>query len=492
MKSKCAAAPTPTPSLSSGRTERKAPRLRELDLKSLPWMALPPAPMPWAAHAAGGKAATPAAQELFEIHDARWRLGSIERLAACDRPDPAFRRLYPIDSGLLLLDDRGHARSFGSIQAAALRYDRAGRLVAQTGFAHDIYRLGVHPLGRGFITMSADCVVHAYDENLKLQFEAGLAEGPELRRLGNHFTIQHQYLKHHIRCVALAPDQRRYLFTAVDEAWCVARNGERRWGVKLPLKEGWKRVATASNRDSTDRQIQRALRLMNLSLPLEPDQLRHRYRELARRWHPDHNHGSLPAHRKMQALNLAAELLTAVDLGAVSSSCEQGTVVATSFEMGGCAIEFDFGELLASDWIYAATFAAHENAVYLASYDGRVVLVDDHGVGLRGYDLGSVPRAIVDTGDYLYILTYGRLYVLRAGSLRALIDTCDAGNLVVAQGGFGLLEKKRLRWFSPAVELLGSILSRDPIRRVYCSAKAMVVETRQRRALIGGAPRWWE
>jgi len=44
----------------------------------------------------------------------------------------------------------------------------------------------------------------------------------------------------------------------------------------------------------------------------------------------------------------------------------------------------------------------------------------------------------------------------------------------------------------PEGELRGSILSRDPIRRVYCSAKAMVVETRQRRALIGGAPRWWE
>ena len=82
--------------------------------------------------------------------------------------------------------------------------------------------------------------------------------------------------------------------------------------------------------------------------------------------------------------------------------------------------------------------------------------------------------------------------MLRADSLRALIDTCDAGNLVVAQGGFGLLEKKRLRWFSPAGELRGSILSRDPIRRVFCSTATMVVETRQRRALIGGAPRWWE
>jgi hypothetical protein len=48
-----------------------------------------------------------------------------------------------------MFDDLGHARGFGAIQAAALRYDRAGGLAAKAGFVCDIYRLGVHPLGRG-------------------------------------------------------------------------------------------------------------------------------------------------------------------------------------------------------------------------------------------------------------------------------------------------------------------------------------------------------
>jgi hypothetical protein len=63
---------------------------------------------------------------------------------------------------------------------------------------------------------------------------------------------------------------------------------------------------------------------------------------------------------------------------------------------------------------------------------------------------------------------------------------------VLAKGGFGLLENKRLRWFSQTGEYLGSVLSQDPIRRVYCSADAMVVETRQRRAIITGALPWWK
>jgi hypothetical protein len=39
-----------------------------------------------------------------------------------------------------------------------------------------------------------------------------------------------------------------------------------------------------------------------------------------------------------------------------------------------------------------------------------------------------------------------------------------------------VLEKKCFRWFNKEGCLLGSILSKDPIRRVYCSAEGMVVE----------------
>ena len=40
-----------------------------------------------------------------------------------------------------------------------------------------------------------------------------------------------------------------------------------------------------------------------------------------------------------------------------------------------------------------------------------------------------------------------------------------------------MLEKKCFRWFNKEGRLLGSILSKDPIRRVYCSAEGMVVES---------------
>jgi hypothetical protein len=54
--------------------------------------------------------------------------------------------LYPTETGVLMLGDLGSATGLGEIKSAALRYDRNGTLQAKTGFAHDIYRIGVHPM----------------------------------------------------------------------------------------------------------------------------------------------------------------------------------------------------------------------------------------------------------------------------------------------------------------------------------------------------------
>src|SRR5690606_32059869 len=96
---------------------------------------------------------------------------------------------------------------------------------------------------------------------------------------------------------------------------------------------------------------------------------------------------------------------------------------------------------------YAAAFAGNTQDVFVAGYSGRVVHLDEAGRPLRVYDIGSVPRKIADTGDYLYVLTDTRLYVLQGEVLHALIDTSDAGEIIVGETGFALVEKRRLRWY---------------------------------------------
>jgi len=70
----------------SHRNGRQA-HLRELDLKSLPYVTLPRPPV---------RCEQPERRppdDMFEIRDTKWRLRSVEKLPAAERPDPAFRRL---------------------------------------------------------------------------------------------------------------------------------------------------------------------------------------------------------------------------------------------------------------------------------------------------------------------------------------------------------------------------------------------------------------
>ena len=149
-------------------------------------------------------------------------------------------------------------------------------------------------------------------------------------------------------------------------------------------------------------------------------------------------------------------------------------------------------EVQAADWIYAASFSGRTQDVFLAGYSGKIVQVNGEGQPIRAYDIGAVPRQIIDTGDYLYLLTDTRLYTLRDDSLVGLMDTTESGELFVAQTGFGLLQKKCFQWFREDGTHLGTIATKNPIRRIYYTPQGMVVETRQRRAIIGGVTTWWE
>ena len=146
----------------------------------------------------------------------------------------------------------------------------------------------------------------------------------------------------------------------------------------------------------------------------------------------------------------------------------------------------------ASDWIYATNFGSSDNRVFLAGYSGKVVEVSDRGVPVRVYDLGAVPRHIIQTDSHLYLLTDTRLYVLSEDRLEALVDVFGQGDLMVGDTGFGLLESKAFSWFGPTGRRVGGVRTKDPIRRVLSAPQGLVVETRQHRATVVGAPSWWK
>jgi hypothetical protein len=114
-----------------------------------------------------------------------------------------------------MLDNFGKATGLGTVEAAALCFNRAGKQVAKKGLLHNVYRVGVHPTGHGFIALSQDCILHAYNDALEPIIETDIAAAPEIVAIRKRFEISDDRLKNHIRCVALSQDTGRYLFTAV-------------------------------------------------------------------------------------------------------------------------------------------------------------------------------------------------------------------------------------------------------------------------------------
>jgi hypothetical protein len=485
--------------VTSHRKDRIPPPIHEIDISSIKYVPLPRSPLRWEEKLKNQEIAKcPKATEFFEVRDANWEISSVEKVPMDERPDPAFRKIHAINSGLLLIDDLGNAEGFNDFESAALSYDREGNFITKKGLTNSIYRLGTNPLGHGFISMSKGCEVHAYDQKLKSILLTSLKEAPEIQAISKKYGISNDNLKNHIRCVAISPDLTRYLFTVVNEAWCIDITGKGLWGVKLPVTEGWTRIAEPSKNYSTCGEIEEALSTMELALPVTPNNIKQRYRELAKKWHPDLNKDNPAAEKKMKQLTAAAEVLTGIDehyLPQYTESRYEKEIERTTYETAEGSITFSFSysvdELTASDWIYAASFAGKSNSIYLAGYSGRVISINENGNEVLAYDIGSVPRRIIDTDDFLYLLTDTRLYILLNDSLYKIIDTYDCGDLIVTLNGFGLLEKKCFRWFHEDGTYLGSIHTKNPIRRVYWASGKMIVETRQRRAKVTGSPPWW-
>lgn len=506
------------------RRHRPVARAVRLELSTLPYVRLPKAPAQWEERQREDAelAAERESNELdgvnkrhaeragkrrtlscFSVDGANWELTSEEKLTGAKRPDPSYKDVYPTAGSTYWVDTKGHREGFEEAASVLRVTDRAGEVVAERGLAHDVYRADVNTDGSGILLMSRDGVLHGYSDQLEQVIADRVGDLPEYRAQAERLGIEPRDLRTHVRCVAVSPDQSRFLITVVDEAWCISiTTGEVLWGLRFPAQEGWTRAVTPrSERFGTSAEIEAALELMDLALPTTPTDITRQYRKLAMQWHPDRNAGDARATGRFQELAQAMELLSGADLAGIGGrELEEITyeriLSRTTLDVGsGQRVEFSIGMVMsekgAADWIYAANFGANDNRAFLAGYSGKVVEVSEGGTALRAYDIGAVPRHIAETDSHLYLLTDTRLYVLSGDRLDALVDVFGQGDLVIGETGFGLLESKVFSWFTPTGRRLGSVRTKDPLRRVFSLPASLVVETRQHRAVVKGPPSWW-
>lgn len=482
---------------------RRAEKPKIIDLSSLPYVRLPRAPAGWEERDVQQKSDSPVPKEelpLFAVEGADWHVDDPQTLEKSERPDPAFKRMFLTAGHTYALDPRGRSKGYEDSVSILRVADRTGAAKEERGLPYDVYRADVNVDGSGIIFLSREAILHAYDHTLASLLSVQIGDVPEHQAASERLGIPERQKKNHIRCVALSNNTRSYLFTVVDEAWCMRRNGEPAWGLRMPTPEEWTRCSTRTEKCGTSAEISQALKLMGLELPVTPDEVTLGYKRAAMETHPDRN--SAPdAVERMQDLNAAMNLLTGTDLSDLSLAATE----TVSYEkiLSRTSVDLDSGhvvsveitmvvsEAAAADWIYAADFAARDDSAYIAGYSGRVIAIAADGTPKRVYDIGAVPRQIIDVGEHLYFLTDTRLYVLSGDRLEALVDVFEKGELLVGETGFALLESKSLTWFSPSGLAEGTVKTRDPIRRVFSTPEGVAIETRRHRALVRGAPPWW-
>lgn len=440
---------------------------------------------------------SPSSQPLFTVSESSgWILVGERKLKNEEQPHPSFDVAAVDGSGTWLLDRSGKSASRPDAKSVLRRLDRLGRLVGEKPLGHDTYRIGTGTAGSSIAIMDSSGGLHIYDAGLNLVVEANLHDDS---RVVDHFrTIDTNYwgeFKSQVRAVDVSYEGNRYLFTLADEAWCCTVSGQAVWGVVMPLKEGWKRVVRRTERFGVGREIDDALRLLGLSLPVSPAEIKQKYRSLALAHHPDRNPGNPSAAEKMKALNSAFEVLTGVDPSTLGFEESDITYFARTrpdhvIEMEGIRLEITMSIGTPQDWVYAASFAAADGCAFVATYSGRVILLSREGRPLLVYDIGICPTEIIDIGRYTYFLTSTRLYVLEDRTkLAALLDVFQQGRLIVSQSGFGLLTSKRLQWFTAAGTKVGELVARDPIRIIHAAESGAIVQTRQHQVEVRGLER---
>ena len=433
-------------------------------------------------------------QAIFAVTDGiDWAVVSEAKLQKEERPDPSFGIAAMDEAGLWLLDSTGASAEDPRVKSVLRRLDRAGRHVGDEHLYETAYRAGGGYGCSGIALMDSAGWLRIYDESLSLLKETDLQNDT---RVLDHFRyIDTNYwgeFRSQVRAVDVAREGDWYLFTLADEAWCCRMSGETAWGVAMPPNEGWNRVIRRTGRFGMGDEVEEALRLFELSLPVRPAEIKRSYRTLAMAHHPDRNSGNPQAEEKMKELNRAFEVLTGVNPDTleyeesdVTFFARSGPDYAVDFE--GIRIEMTMPSGVPHDWVYAASFSAGDECAYVATYSGKVILLSPEGQPLAVYDIGTCPTEIVEKGGYSYFLTPTRLYIVEGRSrLTAFLDVFQQGRLMVTHSGFCVLSSKKLQWFSKSGIKVGDIWTRDPIRIVNKFDGGLKVQTRQHQAEIRG------
>ena len=469
-----------------------------LNLETIDYYPLPPSPNKWDSNPQEPNISE---HELFEIIDCKdedFVVANVQKLAIEERPDPAYKIIMPSSLGFVEIDKNGKVKNLPGCSSAIALRDKLGNFIKEVGLDHSIYRIGLDHFAKHFVLMDKESILHVYNENLEEIRSSNLAHDPRVVQIRDYDVSFYGDVRTSIRCIDASSNGNKILFTIADSAFLVDLYGNTIWARSMPLGEGWVREFIKGDRVGTSQEVFYALAFMGLSLPVTREQIRARYRELSKQYHPDLNPNIPDRGEMMKSLNINHDVLTGIDSNELSKNPDKerityrrtkpDSVEKFNFTRNNIAFEVSIeintgGPAL--DWIYAAAISNKRGETYLGTYSGKVIKLDAFGEPEFALDVANVPREIIEVGDLLYILTDTRLYIVNGEkALVNLIDVHNLGKLAVSLEGFGLYANKSLSWYTPTGEFKFCLTTKHPLRTFYIINGFMVVETRQHRAFI--------
>jgi hypothetical protein len=376
-----------------------------------------------------------------------------------------------------------------SYNTAAMALDNEGAEIATIRLDHGVHRVSSAPHSEYLSILSQENQFYVYDKSLKLVIKWNLETDHRIAtQLNNPQSNWHDNeVGNRIRSVNAAPNGERFLFASEDELWCCSPTGKTIWHIQIPLKDGWKRVAKRSTSSARFEQIVKDLELFDLSLPIDPIEVKSAYRRLAFQKHPDRNPTDPNATEQMQLINAAFERITGIDPSTISLEGEEETYFTRTAE----SIKNDprasaWMNPFVQDWIVETAWSNNGDIV-IASHEGKIMVLSAEGEIKLAYDIGQYPRQIHAHNQRIYIACATRLWVVENRRILSFTDIFNKGTLSFSSNGFGLIQAKHVRWFDAFGSQVSAIESRDPIRIFAVTNDGAVIYSRTHYAKIAGA-----
>jgi len=342
---------------------------------------------------------------------------------------------------------------------------------------HDVYRFRESTDRNAFIASSKDLSLYVYDWKLNLLYSFNASK----------YSEGHT----HLRRVDLSSNLSHFLFTNVDKAYLLDSTLKIISSWEAPPKGGWEKRKRKPDSSFSDTKIQQYLSVLELNNNPTKEEIKSSFRRLAFRHHPDKNPDDPLAESKMKQIIEAYEYLTSDDAKNAFKGLEDeeywvDTINTMKFEVAGMTFEIGLSIGSGEDWIYGSGISDDTSRIYLGCYSGKTYQVNKNGIVEKIYVIpedkeGNYGQTnpvsyIIERKDYLHIMTYWYLYILKNDRVLKFLKV-DTGNIKWFDCGFVHQLKNDIYVYLNNGDLLSSLHFKDSIRHICYKDSNLLIET---------------